>query len=363
MNQNWPNENSTTLQIINSTLDDMQTTKEPEMTTLDWAAEKKAIYIIDVVLHCMFLIVGLFGNILTIVVLVFKKWTNITSRHILTALAVSDTTMLICQTFHQEFLKDFFKVDARALSSFGCKVFFTFYRTSKMTSSWFVVFLCFERFVAVKFPLKVKTIITNLRRKVYILVIYLTMASFAIVLSFSNATASKTCKKDPVPPSLRPVFLALVLTDMLIYSVLPIILMSVFTPIIILQLFKSYQARKSLSNISKARKEREMQQLKEMIRTTTILLSVVVAFIICVTPITVFEQVRIWSKIKMVEIETTYSIFVFREISQRFEQVNYSINFFLYIFTSPAFRKTVLKMLHINQNRERHSTLSDDRNK
>ncbi|XP_060572255.1 kappa-type opioid receptor-like [Ruditapes philippinarum] len=360
LNQTWSNESETTLQNVTTTMDDVKPTKNSPMSSIDWEGEKKAMYNIEIILHCIFLVVGLVGNSLTIAVLIYKKWKNIASRHILIALAVSDTAMICSHTFNQDFLQDLFKLDVRAFSDIGCKIFYIFYRTSKMTSSWFIVFLCIERFVAVKFPLKVKIIITEMRIKVYIIVVYLTMTGFAIILSFSTATENMICKKDAMVSNEKQMFQALMLVEMLLYSVGPICLMSVLTPIIILQLYKRYQYKKTLTNNvqTETGKEREIQQLQELLRTTTVLISVVAAFIICVTPITVFQQVKFWLHIKKKEMERTYSIFVFRETSQRLEQINYSINFFLYILTSNTFRKTVLEMLHLKQNIERTSSKS-----
>ncbi|XP_060552919.1 delta-type opioid receptor-like [Ruditapes philippinarum] len=350
LNQTWSNDSETTLQNVTTPIDDVKPTKNSPMSSIDWEDEKKAMYNIEIILHCIFLAVGLVGNGLTIGVLIYKKWKNVTSRHILIALAVSDTAMICSHTFNQDFLQDLFKLDVRAFSDIGCKIFYIFYHTSKMTSSWFIVFLCIERFVAVKFPLKVKIIITEMRIKVYIIVVYLTMTGFAIILSFSTATDNMICKKDAIASNEKQMFRALMLVEMLLYSVGPIFLMSVLTPIIILQLYKRYQYKKALTNKTETGKEREIQQLQELIRTTTVLISVVAAFIICVTPITVFQQVKFWLHIKKKEMERTYSIFVFRETSQRLEQINYSINFFLYILTSNTFRKTVLEMLHLKQN-------------
>jgi hypothetical protein len=54
----------------------------------------------------------------------------------------------------------------RAISSFGCKLSFWIFRTGKMMSSWFVVCICVERFVAVLFPFKVKILFMKRRRYV-----------------------------------------------------------------------------------------------------------------------------------------------------------------------------------------------------
>jgi uncharacterized membrane protein len=47
------------------------------------------------------------------------------------------------------FIIQFFGRDIRAISSFGYKLLFWFFRTGKMMSSWVVVCFCVERFVAV----------------------------------------------------------------------------------------------------------------------------------------------------------------------------------------------------------------------
>lgn len=115
-------------------------------TVYDDALEGLA-YVNYVLLPTM-LVLGIGGNILTIVVMMSPKFRQLTSRIYLIFLALSDLTLLLTQPFNKMFVIEMIGFDVRALSDVGCKIFFWFFRTGKMTSSWFVVCLCVERFVA-----------------------------------------------------------------------------------------------------------------------------------------------------------------------------------------------------------------------
>lgn len=343
----WSNKSLMTTGDENMTISSTLQTNESGRSTIDWLDDKKAMYTAEIVLQCTFLVVGLFGNSLTIVIMVYTKWTNVATRHVLTAMAISDSAMIITQIFNQDFLHDMLGLDIRALSNIGCKIFFIFYRTSKLTSSWLVVYICFERYIAVKYPLKVRKIITEKRTKLFIFANYVTMAIIEIVLSHSTAVSNDICQKYISTSSNTLLFQAIVLCELLVLSVIPIMVMSVLTPVIIITLVQRHKENKRLVNNIEDKTERGKKQLQELIRTTIALTSVVVTFIICLTPITVLHQVKFWQDKTKQEMETIFYIFMFREISQRLEQVNYSINFFLYILNSSRFRNSVLEFMHI----------------
>lgn len=347
LNESWSNSSLMTTGDENRTINGSLPTNQPGSSTIDWLDEKKAMYTAEIVLQCTFLVVGLFGNFLTIAIMVYTKWTNVATRHVLTALAISDSAMIITQIFNQDFFHDMLGLDVRALSNIGCKICFMFYRTSKLTSSWLVVYICFERYIAVMYPLKVRKILTEKRTNIFILANYVTMTIFNIILAHSTAVKNDECQKYISTSSNISISRALLLCELLLYSVIPIMVMSVLTPVIIIKLVHRHKAQKRLVNNIEDKTERGRKQLQELIRTTVALTSVVVTFIILLTPIAVFHQVKFWQEKEKHEIESIFYAFMLREISQRLEQVNYSINFFLYILNSSRFRNSVLELMHL----------------
>ncbi|XP_052281298.1 growth hormone secretagogue receptor type 1-like [Dreissena polymorpha] len=120
--------------------------------------------IIGYIIQPLILVVGVAGNILTLVTMMFSRFKDLTSRYIILFLALSDTALLLTQPLNKFWIIKLIGIDLRALSTLSCKIFFVIFRSAKMTSSWLVVLLCVERYVAVIFPLRAKSIL----RKHYI---------------------------------------------------------------------------------------------------------------------------------------------------------------------------------------------------
>ena len=103
-------------------------------------------------------IIGILGNSMSIIIINQKYFRKQSISLILTCLAISDSMVLLLFVFNKKFMMEFLDRDARAISQECCVIFFWIFRTSKMTSSWFVVLISIERFIAVWFPFKSKEI-------------------------------------------------------------------------------------------------------------------------------------------------------------------------------------------------------------
>ena len=69
----------------------------------------------------LFLVLGLFGNLMTINVMNRKHFRHLTSSLILTSLSVSDTVLIVMLPFNKKFFLAVLPVDPRSLSSASCK--------------------------------------------------------------------------------------------------------------------------------------------------------------------------------------------------------------------------------------------------
>lgn len=79
----------------------------------------------------LLLVLGLTGNTLTIIIMQTKRFTHLTSRIFLIALALSDSVLLLTQPFNKNFILTLFQTDLRALSNVGCKAFSLFSKLPK----------------------------------------------------------------------------------------------------------------------------------------------------------------------------------------------------------------------------------------
>lgn len=321
------------------------TTTLPEQDEL-FLRVKNAMFMLQYFLLPVFLVTGLFGNIFTIVTMASSRFQHLTSRYILIFLAISDTVLLVTQPFNKLWVMKLLGTDLRALSRTSCKAFFIIFKSAKMTSSWLVVLLCFERFIAVVFPLKAKTIIRKRLIFPVIALDYIIMFTYNSVWHFSSDVVNGICKPD-VPSLKHKVFVTIGTT---FYSLIPTALLMIFTPQIIVRLVRQSKVRRHLStrmgsgrpvpqNMSiKSKKE------KEMVRASIMVLGVMIAYIVLIIPITTVHLYAFTAGVSAFD-TGSLGFFIYREIAQTLEQINYAINFFFYVLCSYAFRQRVNEIL------------------
>lgn len=287
------------------------------------------------------LILALVGNCFTVIIMQKKDFKVMTFSIILTALALSDTALSIMVPFNKKFVISAFQNDARAISPIGCKAFFWFWRTSKMTSSWFVVLVSIDRFVAVWFPLKAKII--NSRKKVMI-----NITAVCAVIGGFNAFWGHTCdvlKNGSCIPNIAEVgketlARGMVFAGTFLYSIIPGCLIVIFNSMTIARIVKKHWERRRLT-------QNLPQSNSQMRQMTTMLMGVSLAFIILVIPISIVHCISlVWGKNIFQTDDPIIS--TLRDITQIMEQTNYSINFFLYVFCSSTYRDEFLKMITLN---------------
>ncbi|OWF40664.1 C-C chemokine receptor type 1-like [Mizuhopecten yessoensis] len=286
----------------------------------------------------MFLLLGLAGNTLTIIIMTTGRYAHLTSRLILIALAVSDTVLLLTQPLNKIFVIEMTGVDLRALSDAGCKIYFVMFKTGKMTSSWFVVLLCFERFVAVWFPLRAKMICTQRNTILSIVMVYIFIGAYNSVWSRWSTIVDGKCHPDvynSTDPAERIEFGRFLIAGCCLYSFIPSVLMFILTPLIIKKLLDHKKRRRSMTGNKNKEKEA---------RITAMLLGIVIAYTILILPVTFLHLISFLQGVRAFG-QNPNGFLIFRDVTQILEQVNYAINFFLYVTTSQQFRSGLMDLL------------------
>lgn len=323
----------------------MTTTESPELDAT-YVDVKNAMFMLQYFLLPIFLVTGLFGNLFTIATMASSRFQHMTSRYILIFLAISDTVLLLTQPFNKLWVIKLLGSDLRAISRTSCKAFFVIFRSAKMTSSWLVVLLCFERFVAVVFPLKAKVIIRKRFIFPAIALDYIVMLTYNSVWHFSSDVIDGICKPD-VPSFQHKVFVTIGTT---FYSLIPTALLMVFTPQIIVRLVHQQKIRRNLSrrsgiaqSVSNA-SSAHSKKGKEMFRASVMVLGVMIAYIILIIPITTVHLYAFTAGVSAFD-HGSLGFFIYREIAQTLEQINYAVNFFFYVLCSFTFRQRVKEIL------------------
>ncbi|XP_048735728.2 growth hormone secretagogue receptor type 1-like [Ostrea edulis] len=300
---------------------------------------------VNYVLLPTMLVLGIGGNILTITIMTSPKFRKLTCRFYLIFLALSDLALLLTQPFNKMFVIKMFGEDVRAISDVGCKIFFWFFRTGKMTSSWFVVCLCIERFIAVWFPLKAKIISTSKSAWIQISCVYLVIGTFngiwtknSKVLSDGKCYPDHFDKKDH---SAAEEYKAMLTAGSSLYSLVPLCLLVTVTPLIVFKLARHRQQRKRLAATSKS-------DTAQATKTTAMLIGIVVAYFVLVLPITLLHNIAFYMGMKSFG-DNPKGFLIFRDVAQILEQINYGINFYLYILTSTQFRHQLISYLTENR--------------
>ena len=278
--------------------------------------------------------VGLVGNILTIIAMRSRRFQQSSTGVYLTALALSDMTFILVFPFSKSTANQLLNMDVKAISSLGCKVFFLIFRGTKISSSWFVILIGIERFLVVWFPLKAR-IISNKR----ISLISASCVAVAI-FTFEGVRTSYTniingmCMPYYAEPETIELQSALIIGSTVIYSVIPTAILLAATPLTIIKLFLQQKKRRQMTHTTTN---------DETVRVTIMLLSVTVAYVVLVTPIAVAHSAAFFQG-DNIYLSRDPSIIIFREVAQILEQMNYVVNFFLYVVSNATFRRQVFQI-------------------
>ncbi|KAK2161735.1 hypothetical protein LSH36_110g00026 [Paralvinella palmiformis] len=302
------------------------------------------------------LILGVGGNLLIIKVMTSASFKTLAVSKMFIAMSLSDIVVNLLLPFNKPFVRHIIGIDIRALSSGGCKLFFWTYRFAKTTSSWLVVLITMERFVAVWLPMKAKFI--NTERHVYI-VMALLYAMFAIFFgywcSWADQIIDDSCVINSRPLDsvrLSGIFL---LCGLILYSFAPSIFVIIFNGLIVYKLIimrkrtrPKVSTTSSLSPIQRQSRNTGNSHSTLNSRTTVMLLSAAISFVVLVTPNAVANIVSFAKKEAI--FETTDPVMVsLREIVQILEQLNHCINFILYIVYNKRFRDGVIMIFKRNK--------------
>ena len=194
------------------------------------------------------LVVGLFGNVMSIVVMTRTEFRRMTMSIILIALAFSDTLLIIMQPNNKPFVRRLLTTDLRSYSVISCKIFYWFFRTAKMTSSWLIVLIACERLIAVWFPLKAKIINSKRNISIAVVMVYVGIGSFnGVWSSIADVMMNGSCLPNKSSPELADAAKAFVIAGTLIYSIIPSCIILTMNVMIIIKMAISRRRQLSMA--------------------------------------------------------------------------------------------------------------------
>ena len=278
------------------------------------------------------LLVGIVGNTLTLIIARSKLYRYSSHGIYLTALVIADVTFLLTFPFNKKIMISLLGRDVRALSVIGCKVHHCIFRAAKMCSSWFVVLVCFERFISVWFPFKARSFSTRKMAAASVCTVSVFILIFCGLRSITSGVKNGICL--PAVLEVRNMLLikAFSYSGMVIRSFLPTVILLTLTPMTVWKLYSQRALRRHLQSSNSCNNN------DETVRTSLMLLSVVIAYIVLITPFCVTQHVLLLSGIDIVTSSLNWARDL-REVTQIFEQLNAVINFIIYVLVNSSVRR------------------------
>ena len=273
-------------------------------------------------------ILGLLGNILCVLVMIRKGLRHLPFAVYSSTLAVSDSIVLIYHMLENINL-------LYPMSLHGCIIWRFIMQTCNQYSSWCLVQLTVERFVAVVIPLKCHEIITQTRAVVGLAITFVVLSSVNVHIIWNwepiSCAWTESFRKSAW-------FFYYIGADILLYSSTPSLLLIVLNVIIIYKLFCTR------TNVS-------AHQKKKQRKIVVLLVGVSLAFLILTTPANVFIVMR-YLGYSNAESKSFLAIAYITFI------LNYGINFYIYSLTGGKVRDEFLKMVHCRKVRDERSSSS-----
>ena len=309
-------------------------------------------------------LIGLTGNILSLLVLLQKKMRASTTSLVLIGLAMSDILFLITNAVRKSTcIIERFDPSAAAMLN-ATTFYYMFYLKTAFSrvSTLIVVLISIERLIAVAFPLKIKSIVT--RTKMFIAVIFCYVVTFAglaglppqYTYAFSSSGRPRIAMtpfayENAIPlKAYNEYFLPIV------YRHAPVCLVLIINSLIIFLLGRSNRFQKSVS-------KQDSKRSDEQKKITRMLLSVALVFLICLLPGDVLLVASL--------VVDGFTFFGFHrnlfaalsDISLCFEMVNSCANFIIYMLLNRNFYNTFVRLFCccVTYIRSRNSTTTSSK--
>lgn len=299
--------------------------------------------------------VGIIGNCLSFIVMKTKTLRHKSYSHYLCALAVFDTLSLITRqldSVDEYFVSHEAKPGVfQNFNNISCKLYNFSSRVVTLMSSWLVVFMAIERLIAVCFPFKN----TALRKQTGAMCAIGVLLLFVLVSQSFRVLMIEHIKYDPeynIWDCLAAYDYIEIYTSLDVYFfqwsllfVLPVIVIVVCNSMV---LYRISKVKRELYKDEKYLTNRHKQVLGKKHRSTCMLLTVTLTYIITLMPLFMLSLIVDLS-IKFGDLETARYIFFtlkpYIDMCVSVSLINYAVNFFIYVLSGKRFRYELSRSL------------------
>ncbi|KAH3728538.1 hypothetical protein DPMN_054495 [Dreissena polymorpha] len=291
-------------------------------------------FLVERVYKISITILGLVGNILTIIILTNKRNRKSSTATYLLALAVSDIIIILFGPFC-DWLEIMWHVFISEYGEFACKVQTFMQYSSSTTSSWLLVVVTIERAISVTYPYKVRTSCTK-QIAIIVVVITWTLVYAANLHFLFGMGQSYNNQCDAITPNYMK-FAEYILpwVDFTLSFFFPFIFLLLGNAVIIRQLTKHRSRQKYLTH----------SNVPNNLAVSLVLVLVDFVFVITVGPIYVFSIVFPYFLGSLSEEEKNSIARFWGPMLHGLWETNAALNIVLYVMSGTRFRNELLRLL------------------
>lgn len=315
-----------------------------------------------------FLCFGVLGNTLTLLVIRRMKLKKRPTLLFILFLAITETVNLLTG-LPRQFIWHTFEYDIGSATDINCKLYEFFIYFSFHYSSWILVWITLERLVKTYFPLKYRRLCNNIKVTVLLLltmfVLILLDGEFFFTNGVNNYTKNGCGSMDPDLSNFD--MHVYVYIDFCVYSLVPMLIMSVSNVLLIRILLKVQRNRASMMDSKAFNRSNRFS-----VRMTKMLLVCTLYFIITTVPNCIYLIVSNKIEPGLKEKNDTVALArlnLFGSITYIMSFSNSCLDFYLYTAMNSRFRAELMLLLKCKLSlreteiyiRQRHSQTSSRR--
>lgn len=292
-------------------------------------------FLVGKIFKVIITVLGLAGNILTIIILSKRRNIKSSTAVYLNALAISDIVILIFGPFC-DWLEDMLEVVLSNYGQFACKLQTFLQYSSSSTSSWLLVAVTIERAISVTLPHRVRSSCTTRVALIVVIVtwVVLYMANLHFLLGFGH-THNKLCKAVASNDYIQFSKYVFPWVDFCLCFACPGILLLIGNIVIIFQLTQYQSRQKHLAN----------GPTSTNCSVSIILIVVNFVFLVTTGPIYIYTillpyLIRQYTPDQVVSLQNFWG-----PMLNSLWETNAALNMVLYVLTGSRFREELYQLL------------------
>ena len=305
-------------------------------------------YRIHVFLCLVFIVVGLIGNTLNIIVFSSREMRLVSSNFYLLMLAVSDSMYLICVMCSRIMISlrclyaPESSIDIFNTNTFMCKLLQFFLDLQSDYSTCLIMAFTIERYIAVYRPLQFKEICTVRKARIICAVLFVTTVLCVAPHHFLFMGRPENKDVCTILPEHETTFTALYIVEILIFRIAPVVSIVTFNILIITRV--TLLTRSARNNKRASSERSRIQRRGKNMQLTVILLLVSSTYVAAILPVLI--HFGIWKLVRSEFVSISEAALI---ISQNYTKPLYvlasAINFFLYTLSGGIFREQLSRLL------------------